>query len=102
MPLLIAELLGAIGFCMASLVGRVLLSLGISFITFVGVTGLISTISSSVMSSMNGLSGDILGLAGYLWIDKGITVVFSAWTAAIALKLAGSDTVTSMISGAKK
>jgi Protein of unknown function (DUF2523) len=102
MQFLIAELIGGLAFAMASMVGRALLSLGISFVTFVGVTTLISSVSSQVHSSMSSLPSAILGLCGYLWIDKGITAVFSAWTAAIALKLAGSDSITSMITGLKK
>jgi len=97
MPLLVAALIGGLAQAMASLVGRVLLSLAISFVTFVGVKTLISSVESQVMSSMSGLSADIYNLACYLWIDKGITMVFSAWTAAVALKLAGSDSIKAMV-----
>ena len=102
MQFIVAELIGALAVALRGLVGRVLISLGISFVTFVGVTQLITAVKQHVFSSMSSMPGQILGLIGYLWIDKGITMVFSAWTAAVALKLAGSDTITSMITGLKK
>ena len=102
MQFIVAELIGALAVALRGLVGRVLISLGISFVTFVGVTQLITAVKQHVFSSMSSMPGQILGLIGYLWIDKGVTMVFSAWTAAVALKLAGSDTITSMITGLKK
>lgn len=102
MQFIVAELIGALAVALRGLVGRVLISLGISFVTFVGVTQLIAAVKEHVFSSMSSMPGQILGLIGYLWIDKGITMVFSAWAAAVALKLAGSDTITSMITGLKK
>ncbi|MFI4938960.1 MAG: DUF2523 family protein [Burkholderiales bacterium] len=99
MPLLVAELLGGLAVVMGSLMGRALLALGLSFITFAGVQTLINTIATSVQSSTSGLGGTILGLVGYLWIDRGISMVLSAWTSAVSMKLVGGA-VTGLVRGA--
>lgn len=39
----------------------------------------------------------VAGLVAYLWVDKAITLVFSAFSALLALKMAGSDSITSMV-----
>lgn len=97
MPFFIPALLGAIGTVMGSLVGRVLLALGISFISFSGITKITSISMDMVKNSMGGLPTEVLALVAYMWIDKALTLYFSAVVAAFAIRLGGSDTLTSMV-----
>lgn len=87
----VPALMGALATATASLVGRAVLALGIGFVTYTGITVSINAMKSTVMSSVGGLTGDALGLVGYLWIDKGITVIFSAVTVSLAMRAIGGS-----------
>lgn len=98
MPVLIANaLIGALSLAMTSLIGRVLLALGLSFVTYTGFQTLGSYALSQVSSTFNGMPSEALALLGYLWVDKAITVVFSAYTAALGIKMAGSTSLVKMV-----
>lgn len=89
--LFIPALIGALGAALASFAGRVFLALGFGTITYTGISAGISAIKSQVISGITGMPADAFGLIGYLWIDKGLTVVFSAIAAALTLRtVAGS------------
>lgn len=91
MPLFLAALIGALGSAMGSLVGRAVIALGIGFTTYTGITVAVATIKSQAISSINTLPSDALGLIGFLWLDKGLTLIFSAVATALAMKgIAGS------------
>jgi len=83
----IPALMGALASIMASLVGRAILALGIGFITYNGVTILLTTLKNQVISSIGGIGGDALALIGYFWLDKGISIIFSAYTIVITMRL---------------
>jgi hypothetical protein len=72
---------------MGSLIGRAMIALGIGFTTYKGVDLAIVAIKQEVIDSMVGAPGQIFALAGYLWFDKGLTLIFSCCTAALSLKL---------------
>lgn len=86
MPLLIPALLGALATAMGSLLGRALIALGIGFVTYTGISFAINTMKQSVITGVQGLPSDALALVGYLWIDRGITIIFSAVAASIAMR----------------
>jgi hypothetical protein len=73
------------------LVGRVLLALGVGFITYKGIDVGISSIKDSVVSAMTGLSADAVGLLGYLYVDKAFSVIFSAVVTALAMRTAAGS-----------
>lgn len=87
MAFFIPALLGALATAMASLVGRVVIALGIGFVTYTGITISITAMRDSVIASMQGLPADAVSLASYLWIDKALTVLFSAVTISLTMKL---------------
>lgn len=82
-------LMGALATLMASLVWRAVFALGIGFVTYTGVTVAIDSIKANVISAVNGLPGEALGLLGYLWVDKALTIVFSAVAASLAMNAVG-------------
>lgn len=82
-------LMGALATAMASLVWRAVIALGIGFISYTGISVAIAYMQQAVFDSVNGISGDALGLIGYLWLDKAITVIFSAITISLAMRLLG-------------
>ena len=64
MPLFIAAFLGALSSVAGSLVGRVLISLGLGYATFTGINTLLAAAQGSVVSGLNGLPADAVVLLG--------------------------------------
>ncbi|KAF3999447.1 DUF2523 domain-containing protein [Glaciimonas immobilis] len=95
--LLINAIWGALAPVLGSLVGRILLALGISFLTYTGLSYGVDAIKLSVISSFGGLSADVIGFIGYLWVDKAITTVFSAFATALAIKVGTGSSITKMV-----
>lgn len=89
--LFIPALLGALAAAMGSFVGRAIIALGVGAVTYTGITVAISSIKTNVIASVNGLPADALGLIGYLWVDKMLTIVFSAVAAAMAMNAIGGS-----------
>lgn len=95
--LLIGAIWGALAPVLGSLVGRVLLALGLSYATYSGLSVGVDAIKAAVFSNFAGLPADVVGLLGYLWVDKAISTVFSAFVAALAIKIGTGSTVTKMV-----
>ena len=87
----IAALLGGLASAMGSLVGRVLIALGIGFVTYKGVDVGLNALKEAVISNVQGLSSDIVGLLGFLWVDKALSVVFSAFAISLSMKAIGGS-----------
>lgn len=91
LALFVPALMGALAAAMGSFIGRAIIALGIGFVTYKGIDLSIDAIKSSVMSGVRGLPADALNLVGYLYLDKAITVVMSAFVIAFAMRsLSGS------------
>ena len=90
---LIGGLLNLVG----SFVGRVLLVLGLSYVTYTGFDVMIGWLLDSIKSSMSSLPGEVLSFIAWLWVDKAISMVFSAYTAAAGLRMMGSTSVTKLV-----
>lgn len=93
MPYLVSLIWGALALTIRSLVGRVILALGISYVTYQGVDTLISSLRTAAFSVLSGVDPTILGLVGLARIGESISVVVSAVAAKYALQgLSGSLT----------
>lgn len=97
MPLFIAALLGAIATVLGSMVGRVLVALGIGFVTYSGFDMSVTWLLNQVKASMAGMPADILQFLGWLWVDRAIGLVFAAYSAALGIKTLGGATFTKRI-----
>jgi len=84
-------LIGALAAAMGTLAGRALLALGFGFVTYKGIDVGIASLKETVIAGVRGLPADALQLVGYLWIDKALTVVFSAVATAIAMRALGGS-----------
>jgi len=78
-------LLGALATVTASLIWRAVFALGIGFVSYTGITVAINSVRDNLISSVKGLPAEALGLLGYLWVDKALTIVFSSVAAALAM-----------------
>jgi hypothetical protein len=63
---------------------KILLALGFSVISIVGVDVALGTVKGMIVSNVNGL-GAIIDFALYLWIGKGIGIIFGACATKLAL-----------------
>jgi hypothetical protein len=97
MQLLIAALIGAFASAVASLVGRVLIALSLSFVTYKGLSVATDFLYAQMQSYFLSIPPAILSLLGYLWVDKAINLMFSAYTAALAIKMAGGTTIKKLV-----
>jgi hypothetical protein len=91
MPFFLPALIGALATAMGSLAGRVILALGFGFVTYKGIDVGIASLKQFAMDGVRGLPADALGLVGYLWLDKALTVVFSAVATAISMRALGGS-----------
>ncbi|UUZ52716.1 DUF2523 domain-containing protein [Massilia sp. H-1] len=82
LPALVGALVGAVG----SMIGRAMIAGGVGFATFKGVDLAIGSMKQLVITSMSG-GGQIFSLVGFIWLDKGLTLIFSCFVAALSLKL---------------
>jgi hypothetical protein len=89
--LFLPALIGALASAMATFAGRALIALGIGFVTYKGIDVGIAALKQSVISGMQSQSADIVGLLAFLWVDKAMTVIFSAFTVALSMKAIGGS-----------
>jgi hypothetical protein len=87
---LIAEaLVGALAMAMASLIGRALLALGISYITFTGMDVLLSGLNDSINSNLGSLPGELISWLGILQVQTSISILASALAIRMSFKAIG-------------
>ena len=98
MPLLplLYSLLGGLVALIGPVVARVLIALGIGFVTYTGSQIGIDAIFAKVQSAFSGAPSQVVGLLGFLWVDKAISVVFSAFAVSLAIKSAAGS-ITKMV-----
>lgn len=90
------------GFLMVlpSIVGRIMIALGVGYVTYRGFDAAVAWILNQIKSSFSGMPVEVVGYLGYLWVDKAIGMIFSAHTVAVAVKMAGGTSVTKMVTKA--
>lgn len=94
MPIFIAALLGGFATAIGSLVGRVLIALGITYVSYQGLDVLLTGIKGDIFSNLGGLSGQVLGIVGVLQVDTAINIIFSAIAARMVVAGLTSGVIT--------
>lgn len=97
MPLFVAAIIGALVQAAGSIVGRVLISLGIGYATYTGIDASISWARDSFVSGMSVLPAAAIGLAGLLKVGAIVSMITSAITARMVLKGLTGGSLTRMI-----
>lgn len=84
---------------MQPLIAKILLSLGFSVVSIVGMDALLSSLKSAFVANINAMPVVWLEFALYLWIGKGIGIIFGAlttklmlWTVQNATSMLGKNT----------
>lgn len=96
MPLIMSLLGGLLTLC-GPMVGRVLLALGMGYVTFKGFDLTIAWLLTSIKTNISGMPAEIVSFFAWLWVDKAISMIFSAYSAAALVKMAGSASVTKLV-----
>ena len=85
MPTLIAALLSGLASMMGSLVGRVLLALGIQYVTYTGASIVISTALDHAMANFTGLPSTALQFVAVFRVDECISILSGAFAASVSI-----------------
>lgn len=97
MPIIISMLWGALALVLKSLVGRVLLALGISYLTYQGIDLLISSIQTQAFALIQGLPSEFIGLIGLTKIGEALSILVSATTAKYTMQGLTNGSITKMV-----
>lgn len=96
MPFLM-PLLGGLLSIAGSLVGRVLLALGMGFVTYQGFDVGITWLLNQIKNNITGMPPEVIQFLAFLWVDKAIGLVFSAYSASLLIRMAGSTKLTKLV-----
>lgn len=78
MPIFLAALLGGLVSALGSIVGRVLISLGIGYTAYSGFNVLLDFIKTRIFLELAGLDPVVIGIVSVLQIDTAINILSSA------------------------
>jgi len=91
MQYLIYAFFGVLANALSSLIGRALLALGLSYTTYSGLNVGIDWIQQQMQSYLMGMPSEILSFLGFLAVDKALSMIFSAFAAALLIRGASSS-----------
>lgn len=60
-------------------------AVGVTIVSFIGVSTLISTVTSEIQGNFNGLPSDAVALLGVARVDVAISIILSAYTVRASL-----------------
>jgi len=97
MQFLVAALIGALGQAAASLVGRILLAMGIAYVTYSGIDIVFTWAQQKIITNMQGLGSTTVSFLAWMYVDKCISMIISAITASFILNGITSGSFTKMV-----
>ncbi len=92
MPVFIAAIGGMLINLVGTLVGRVLIALGISVITYTGISTTLDFLKAQAIGAFAGLPPEVFGMLGVLRVGQCISIVTSAIAAKMVIDGVTSDT----------
>lgn len=69
----------------SKLVASVLMAIGFSFVSYVGLNALLTNVSNFIQGSFVGYDNSILSLAGLMGLDQAINLILSGYAARVAM-----------------
>jgi len=97
MPIFLDALIGGLVTAAGSIVGRVLIALGIGYVTYSGVDTALGVLKTAIWSNMSATGATVLGIMATLQVDTAINIIFSALTARLVLNGLTSGAITRMV-----
>jgi len=92
MPIFVSALLGGLINICGTIAGRVLIGLGISVVTYSGLSASIDFLKNSAVTQLAGLPSEVLGIMSLLKIGSSLSVIMSATAVKLTLDGLTSDT----------
>lgn len=97
MPVFIAALLGGLVQAAGTLVGRVLISLGIGYASYSGLDASLGWLRQMIAAQWSGLPAQTMAVASALQLGSGVSVILSAISARLVLEGMTSGVVKRMV-----
>lgn len=97
MPVFVAAIGGMLINLVGTLVGRVLIALGISVVTYTGITVTLDALKDQAISAFSGLPPEVFGILGILKVGQCISIVTSAIAAKLVIDGLSGDTIKKWI-----
>lgn len=92
MPVFVAAIGGMLINLVGTLVGRVLVALGISVVTYTGLTATMDAIKANAISSFSALPPEMMAIIGLMKVGVCISIVTSAIAARMVINGLTGDT----------
>ena len=93
LPVIAASLIGGLISVTGTIVGRVLVALGVGVVTYTGVQAGIDSLLANLDSAIAGVPADILGLLGFMRVGQALNIIISAMSARMLLNGLTGDTI---------
>ena len=97
MPAFIAALIGGLVSASASIAGRVLIALGVGFVSYTGLSAAISGVSTQVFAALDAVPAIAVQVLSALQFDTCLKILISSYTARLVLMGLTSGAVTKMV-----
>lgn len=97
MPVFVAAIGGMLINLVGTLVGRVLVALGLSVITYTGVNATLEALKLQAVQSLTALPPEVFGMLGMMRVGQCISIITSAIAARLLLDGLTSDTFKRMV-----
>lgn len=98
MPAFLAMFFGGLATVTASLAGRVLVALSIGYVTYTGLSVILSAVEAQVSGMFGGLPAIALQVLGTLQLDTCVNIYLSAYAARLLLMgLSPTGAITRMV-----
>lgn len=91
MPVFIAAIGGMLINLVGTLVGRVLIALGLSVVTYTGMSSTLNWLKAQAVQAFSGASADVVGMLSTMKVGVAISIVSSAILAKAVLNGISSD-----------
>lgn len=85
LPLIVGSIVGGLAHAVGSLVGRVLVSLGVSFVVYNGADTMLEWVRSDVLNRLQLLPPELYTVLSLLQVPAVMNVYFSAWSATLVI-----------------
>ena len=93
LPVIAAAAIGGLISVTGTIVGRVLIALGVGVVTYTGVQAGIDSLLANLDYAIAGVPADILGLLGFMRVGEALNIIISAMSARMLLNGLQGDTI---------